>query len=370
VGRTSTGDEFDHHDSWSHDLLQQGQLTFMAATVSVITAAHNAAKYLPAALQSVLSQNYQDFELIIVDDGSTDETPYILKRFALRDPRIRYVRQQKSGASHARNTALALATGQFVAVMDSDDICYPQRLELQVAYLQEHKECVCLGAAVEFIDEWGAAFYTESRPVDHDAIVQRLLRGEGGVIRQPVVTMRREAIMEVGGYEQRFPVVEDLDLFLRLSEVGRVANLPEVLLGYRQHAKSTNRTQYKLQQQQQLQVVMEARQRRGLPSVPSQSLDLMSLHPPDVALIELELAHYFLQRGRRAAAMRHAIQRARLGGIDWEALRLLCSCLVGRRVRRGVQHLRKLLQRKQVPDHLRKIKQQTLRAFQRLSSSC
>ncbi|MCS7035004.1 MAG: glycosyltransferase [Phycisphaerae bacterium] len=233
--------------------------------VSVILPVYNGQEYLAEAVESILHQSFDAFELIIVDDGSTDRSPAILRRYAAHDPRIHLISRPNTGLVGALRDGLAAARSDLIARMDADDIALPQRLEKQYHYMVAHPECVLLGTFVRAIDPHGLLLWDEtSGPVTHEEIDRELMKGRGGVIRHPAAMMRLEAVRRVGGYRDHYNTAEDLDLFLRLAEIGRIANLPEILLLYRQHYKSVNRTRFALQNERITQVVHEAARRRGV----------------------------------------------------------------------------------------------------------
>ena len=206
--------------------------------VSVIMPAYNASRYVGDAVESVLAQTYRNFEYIIIDDGSTDGTTQILQRLAHKDPRIRLVSRPNTGYAVALNEALGLAQGPFIARMDADDICLPERFQKEVDYLNAHPECVLVGTRVMLIDPDGAPLWEmEGIEIEHDQIEKQLLVC-GWSIVHPAVMMRRDVVDRIGGYKPEFVPVEDHDLFLRLAEVGKLANLPEVLFKYRKHSAS------------------------------------------------------------------------------------------------------------------------------------
>src|SRR5690606_31519818 len=144
------------------------------------------------------------WELIAVDDGSTDRTAQLARAAAAGDARIRVVSQPNKGVSAARNAGLQMARGEFYACMDADDFALPNRLERQVEFMHAHPEVVLLGAWVNIVDHCGNFLYVEERPADHETIDGRLLCGDGGVVRQPVAMMRKAAIIAVGAYQERF----------------------------------------------------------------------------------------------------------------------------------------------------------------------
>src|SRR5213082_3006291 len=128
----------------------------MSPVVSVLMPVYNAQRYLPAAVESILGQTFRDFEFIIIDDGSTDRSGEILRKFAAEDPRIKLISRPNTGYVVALNEALSCASGEFVARMDADDISLPTRFERQVAYLREHTDCVLVGTNVITMDSDGA----------------------------------------------------------------------------------------------------------------------------------------------------------------------------------------------------------------------
>ncbi len=212
--------------------------------ISVLMAVHNARRYLERGLRSVLRQTFPDFEFIIVDDGSTDGSRRLLERWARRDARIRLISRENRGLTRSLNEALSLARGEFVARMDADDVSLPTRFALQLDYLARHPEYVAVGGEVLLVDPEGWPIGFRGHPRAHDDIDRWLLQANGGALTHPAVMMRASALREIGGYREKFPVAQDLDLFLRLAETGRLANLPEILLQWRQSRHSVNATKH------------------------------------------------------------------------------------------------------------------------------
>jgi len=209
--------------------------------VSVVMPVYNAERYVGEAIASILGQTYRDFELIVVDDGSTDRSAEIIDRCAAGDSRVRVLRRPNTGIIGALNDGLALAQGELVARMDHDDRSLPERFAQQVEYLDAHPACVAVGTGVLLVDEDGDPIAPLVLQQAHEAIEAQLLRGRGLSVAQPSSMIRRGVLVQVGGYRV-FPC-EDLDLFLRLAERGRLANLPQTLLHYRKHAASATATQ-------------------------------------------------------------------------------------------------------------------------------
>jgi glycosyltransferase involved in cell wall biosynthesis len=213
-----------------------------APLISVLMSVHNGRHYLAEAVDSILAQTMRDFEFIIIDDGSSDGSTEDLRSYAARDPRIRLSVQENSGLTKALNVGLKLSRGEFVARMDADDIAHSERLAKQVAAFRSNPKLAVLGTRVELISSDGVQLGARGTKQGHRNIRRRLLIGDGAVIVHPVVMFRRQTALDVGGYDERFATGQDLDLFLRLSEVGLVDNLSDMLLYWRQHKNSVNRT--------------------------------------------------------------------------------------------------------------------------------
>jgi glycosyltransferase involved in cell wall biosynthesis len=234
-----------------------------APTVSVLMAVYNTERYLAQAVESILGQTFTDFELVIIDDGSTDRSLKILERYAARDDRIRLISRENRGIPKTRNELLKNARGKFIAVMDSDDVAMSDRIARQVEFLSQHPDVLCVGGAYDWIDEAGRVLINRIEPIDNNEIQQRLLQGVT-CIHHPTAVMYRLPVLQVNGYDESLPQAEDLDLFLKLGEIGNLANLSETVLQYRQH----NRSISKVKQFQVIalltQVCQRARQRRGI----------------------------------------------------------------------------------------------------------
>jgi hypothetical protein len=194
----------------------------------------NGERFLAEAVESALAQTFAGLELIVVDDGSTDSTPQILERIAARDPRlVVYRRDPGRNLSEVLNFAAELARAPLLARLDADDLALPNRLQVQTDFLAAHPEVVLLGGQALMIDGSGRAFGRAEYPLCDEQLRTSLLTGNPFV--HSAVTMRREAFEAVGGYRLNFDHAEDLDLWLRLSEGRRVANVPEVIAAYRLH---------------------------------------------------------------------------------------------------------------------------------------
>ncbi len=235
-----------------------------APRLSVLMAVHDARRYLDACLRSIFGQTFADFEFIVVDDGSTDGSRRILEKWARRDARLRLIARENRGLTPSLNEALAAARGEYVARMDADDVSLPRRFELQVDYLDRHADCVAVGGEVLMVDPEGWPIGLRGHALTHEEIDRRLLAANGGALTHPVATMRADALRKIGGYREQFVVAQDLDLFLRLAEVGRLANLPEVLLRWRQSPRSINFTRYQSWGEMKRMALRDAAARRGI----------------------------------------------------------------------------------------------------------
>jgi glycosyltransferase involved in cell wall biosynthesis len=226
---------------------------------------YNALAFLPQALDSIIAQTFDDFECLMLDDESTDGSLSILEKYASNDVRMKTIRRKHTGHTYAMNEGLALARGSLIAIMHADDICLPQRFQRQLLFLNAHPDCVAAGATAVIMDADGDHVGTMVAPLDHATIDAGQMTGIGGQIPHPSVMFRRQAVLAVGGYRPDFEPAEDLDLFLRLAEVGKLANLPEVLLKYRLHTSNASVRRTNEQLRNSWRAVREACQRRTLP---------------------------------------------------------------------------------------------------------
>lgn len=232
--------------------------------VSVVMPARNAEQYVAEAVESILTQDWQDFEFLVFDDGSTDSTLPILRSYARRDPRVRVTSGPHRGYVSWLNTGVRMARGELIARMDADDVSLPQRFSHQVEFLTAHRDCVAVGSFHTMIDPVGRPLGHVRYDTDASTITARLRNGALNVICHPAAMMRRSALTAVGGYREEYESVEDFALWLDLAERGSLANIPEFLFKYRQHHTSVSATQYERQLRQAQQILHEARQRLGL----------------------------------------------------------------------------------------------------------
>ncbi len=201
--------------------------------LSVVMSVYNGARYLRECLDGVLEQSFRDFEFVIVDDGSDDETPGILAACARSDPRVRILRQENAGVAAALARGCGEARGGLIARIDADDIPLPGRFERQVAFLESNPDVGVLGTGLEVIDAEGRLGSRVQLAIGHpEACWQLLFRPPVG---HPTVMLRRSLLEQVGGYDPAFDRAEDYELWTRMVATTRFANLPDALVRYRIH---------------------------------------------------------------------------------------------------------------------------------------
>jgi len=209
-------------------------------TVSVLLPVYNGQDDVCNAVESILSQTYQDFELIIIDDGSKDNSFHILE--SIHDSRIRLFRQENLGLAATLNRGIALAQGRFIARQDQDDLSHPSRLAKQVAFMQANPECALLGTAAEIWVGDQPSSRAHDHPTEHGVLCFDLLFNNPFV--HSSVMLRGDAVVTIGGYAtdlSRQPP-EDYELWSRMARSYRVANLADRLLVYREVPQSMSRS--------------------------------------------------------------------------------------------------------------------------------
>jgi glycosyltransferase involved in cell wall biosynthesis len=230
--------------------------------VTVLMPAFDASRYLRQAVDSVLAQTFDDFELLAIDDGSGDDTASILAEYVAQDPRVRLIRNGRNlGLIATLNRGLDRSRGELVARFDADDLCLPQRLERQVAWMDDHPD-IDLGAPwVEMFNENGSEIWKTT--ATHDEIVAQCLFL--CPLLHPSVVFRRERFVEHGiVYPAEFPHIEDYALWVLASPVLRYGGQPEVLVRMRFHGESVSSVHGEVQLGSQLRVQVEALRNLGI----------------------------------------------------------------------------------------------------------
>jgi glycosyltransferase involved in cell wall biosynthesis len=208
--------------------------------ITVLLAVRNGARYLRAAVESVLAQSFADFELLLIDDASTDDTPRLIESWS--DPRIRRVRHPSPiGLTKSLNSGLHLASGALIARHDADDISHPERLRLQRDVLQRDPANVLVGSRAGLIDSAGRRFGRKWQPQSDGAIRWAHLF-ENAFVHSAVMFRKTTVLDELGGYDESFETCQDYDLWSRALRIGKAGNLPEPLLDLRLHEQSVSAT--------------------------------------------------------------------------------------------------------------------------------
>jgi glycosyltransferase involved in cell wall biosynthesis len=202
--------------------------------LSVVLPVYNCDRYLDQAIQSIVDQTYANFELIIINDGSTDGSLEIIQRHMRADPRIRLIDQENQGLIAALNNGILASRAEYIARMDGDDIAHPERFAKQMAFLEAHPEVALLGTGFELIDENSAVFNSVIMD-ETDAQLKQAIK-VSNCFHHPTVVFKRQAVLDIGLYRQEFLHCEDYDLYARFCKGYVVGNLPEILLSYRIHS--------------------------------------------------------------------------------------------------------------------------------------
>jgi len=205
--------------------------------ISVIIPTHNYSKFLPEAVESVLNQTFSDFELIIVDDGSSDDTAAVVEPY-LRDCRVRYFYQDNKGLSAARNAGIKAAKGEFIALLDSDDVWMPTKLERQIQLFKDKPDVALVYCMVEHIDENGKALPHISWPHKVGATYRDLMYMPWVVGSGSSVLIRKSIFDEVGLFDEGMNSVEDTNMWIRILRHHDSAYIDDVLVRIRKHLRS------------------------------------------------------------------------------------------------------------------------------------
>jgi glycosyltransferase involved in cell wall biosynthesis len=275
--------------------------------ISVVMVTRNVERFLGEAIKSILGQTFRDFELIIVDFGSTDTSKEIASSYGAKDSRIRLHEIAPCVLAEARNTASRLAQGKYIAAMDSDDVADPDRLRWEFEFMEEHPAVGLLGGATEWIDANGRSLYIDRFPKTDREV--RDAFAEGCPYCQPTVLFRKDAFVVAGGYREVFGQSEDYDLWLRISEHFEVANLEQVVLKYRIHPGQISVRRRKEQTLSILAAQLSARERlNGNPDPLNTCTEITPALIAALGVSEVE------QESKIVTGYRHWIRRMALAG--------------------------------------------------------
>ena len=243
--------------------------------ISVLLPVYNASAYVEAAVCSILNQTFRDFELLVMDDGSTDQSLQIIRAIAEHDPRMNVVSRENKGLVDTLNELLGRARGSLIARMDADDIAAPVRFERQVQALESDPGLLAVGSDVRSIDDFGRYLKPTVMPHTHEEIDAHTMGVEQGCgMCHPAMMFRASAFALAGSYRKEFWPAEDADLVLRIAEQGRLMNIAEPLLSYRVHGGSISHTLMARQRDANWRAIAAAANRRGIA-------------PPDASLAEM-----------------------------------------------------------------------------------
>lgn len=270
-------------------------MTVPSPKVSILMSCYNSAAFLSEAIKSILVQTFTDFEFILIDDGSTDQTFAIINDYRDRDLRIVAIKKQNTGLTDSLNVGLATARGKWIARLDADDIALPGRLDDQVSFVQKNPDVVLVGSGCIEIDQNGEFVKRHGYPSHHHRLKKNLIRHKK-FFPHSSAFFRLDLAVSLGGYNPRMPRSQDWDLWFRLSEKGSIACLPAHLVSVRKHTEQISSEDRGLKQRI---IVMAAtvchilRSRQLLD--PSASDDATFKHFLDWITIRLEQKGHFEQ---------------------------------------------------------------------------
>lgn len=206
----------------------------MGYKISIVVSIYNADQTISNMIESVINQTYKDFELILINDGSTDTSLEIIKEYIQKDNRIILIDKKNSGLTKSLNLGLKKAQGKYIARLDADDIWLPNKLEQQVAYLEAHKEYALVGTAYNEIDDNGKIIYDKQRTIllnSYEDILNNIEKLNP--FFHSSVLFRREILETVGFYNETFKYTQDYEYWVRIISKYKVANLTQVLASRR-----------------------------------------------------------------------------------------------------------------------------------------
>jgi len=206
----------------------------VSPVVSVVIPVHDGEQFIREAIESVLMQTLADLELLLVDDGSTDASPAIIAEYGEADSRVVTLRTDRVGQSDARNAAIRNSRADLVALLDHDDVAYPDRLERQCNFLRAHESVALVGGALTFIDDTGRVFAEDVRYPLTDAEIRAAFPTTTPILTSAAM-LRKRAFDEVGGFRRLYADSEDLDLWLRIAAHYELATLEANVVRYRIH---------------------------------------------------------------------------------------------------------------------------------------
>jgi glycosyltransferase involved in cell wall biosynthesis len=234
--------------------------------VSVLLPVYNGERYIVQSVESILKQSYRDFELIVINDGSTDRTSYLIK--GISDTRIVLIEQENQGLTWTLNNTLKVIKGEYIARQDADDLSHPERFFRQVEFLDSHPEVGLVGSVCLCLDEEGEVI-GQTPPLTDAKRLKKILMERGNPFVHGSVMFRKECIGKVGGYRVEMDRAEDYDLWLRISEYYEIAKLKEPLYLWRwsQSGISLTKMEYLEKKARLARMLAEERRKKGRDSL-------------------------------------------------------------------------------------------------------
>jgi glycosyltransferase involved in cell wall biosynthesis len=273
--------------------------------ISVVIPAYNAAPYIGAAIDSILNQTYKDLEIIVVDDGSVDNTAAVLRAY---DGKIRYVLQKNGGASSARNNGIRIARGELIAFLDADDTWLPEKLELQTRFLSAHTEAALVFGDLELVVDGQvvepsylalkkhAWWSTQEGVLVKDAFARLLVEN---VVSTSTTMISSRALQQVGPFDEDLPTAEDLDLWLRIAAIFPIGCVPRVMC--RKHVLASSLSADHARTSKDFLAVLTKYTSGVLPSRREHEPLIRSM----VAQLQFDVGYSFLEADDLANARRH-----------------------------------------------------------------
>lgn len=200
--------------------------------VSVLIPTYNSAEFVKDTVKSIMNQTYQNIEIVITDDASTDGTIEILEKLEKEDKRIKLTKNKKNlGITDNMNSGIHKCNGEYIAILDGDDWAYPYRIEEQVKVMEDNPKVVLCSGYMDICDEDLNIQTTRSYPLSDDEIRKAMVRYDP--ISHTTSMWRKDALLKTGLYSKKFPICRDYDLIVRISEFGEYQNIPKPLIKYR-----------------------------------------------------------------------------------------------------------------------------------------
>ena len=209
--------------------------------ITVLMSVYNGENFLSEPIESVLGQTFQNFEFLIIDDGSTDKSAEIINKYSNNDSRIVFIKKNNTGLTDSLNIGLQHARGKWIARLDADDIALPNRLNHQLNFVKANNDVSLLGGGCIEIDETGTEIKEHAYPLGHNILMKHLMTGNK-FFPHSSAFFNRQIVIDLGGYNEQFSRSQDWDLWLRIGEIGRIACLDVPVIKLRKHSNMISNT--------------------------------------------------------------------------------------------------------------------------------